>query len=94
MRKFFLATPVLVLALVACSDTANFQSQTEDFLESDEVAEADGVNGEVTDASCEEPESTDVGTTYNCTAIVEGRGEVAFVATIVAEDAFEVAIQP
>jgi hypothetical protein len=92
MRKILLATPVLALALVACSDTANFQSQTEDFLGSDEVANS--VGGEVSDASCEEPETTDVGTAYNCTATVEGRGEVTFVATITAEDAFEVAIQP
>ena len=92
MRKFFLATPVLALALVACSQTANFQSQTEDFLESDDVESE--VGGEVTDATCEEPENTDVGTTYSCTATVEGLGEVNFVSTIIAEDEFEVSIQP
>ncbi len=92
MRKILLATPVLALAVVACSQTANFKSQTEDFIESDEV-EAE-VGGAVSDASCEEPENTDVGTTYSCTAAVEGIGDVTFVSTIVAEDAFEVAIQP
>lgn len=92
MRKFFIATPVLALAVAACSQTANFQSQTEDFIESDEVETE--VGGEVTDASCEEPENTDVGTTYTCTATVEGIGEMTFLSTIVAEDAFEVSIQP
>lgn len=92
MRKFLLATPVLALAVAACSQTANFQSQTEDFIESDEVETE--VGGEVTDASCEEPENTDVGTTYTCTATVEGIGEMTFLSTIVAEDAFEVSIQP
>ena len=92
MRKFLLATPVLALTLVACSQTANFQSQTEDFLESDEVESE--VGGEVTDASCEEPASTDVGTTYSCTASVEGLGEITFLSTITAEDEFEVSIQP
>lgn len=90
MRKILLATPVLALAVAACSQTANFQSQTEDFIESDEV-EAE-INAAVSDASCDEPESTDVGTTYDCTATVEGRGELTFVATITAEDAFEVAL--
>ena len=92
MRKILLATPVLALAVAACSQTANFQSQTEDFIESDEVATE--VGGAVSDAVCEEPESTDVGTTYECTATVEGLGETNFVATIVAEDAFEVSILP
>jgi len=92
MRKILLATPVLALAAVACSQTANFQSQTEDFIEGDEVETE--VGGEVTDAVCEEPETTDVGTTYSCTAEVEGIGEMTFVSTITAEDAFEVSIQP
>lgn len=92
MRKTILATPVLALAVVACSQTANFQSQTEDFIESDDV-EAE-VGGEVSDATCEEPETTDVGTTYTCTAEVEGIGEMTFISTITAEDAFEVSIQP
>ncbi len=91
MRKILIAVPVLALGVVACSDTANYKSQTEDFIESDEV-EAQ-VNGEVTDATCEEPADTDVGTTYTCTGQVEGIGEVTFVSTIVAEDSFEVAIQ-
>lgn len=94
MRKLLLATPVLALAVAACSQTANFQSQTEDFIESDEVAAAPEVGGPVSDASCEEPESTDVGTTYTCTGTVEGQGEVTFLATITAEDAFEIAVQP
>ena len=92
MRKILLATPMLALAVAACSQTANFQSQTEDFIESDEVESQ--VGGAVSDASCEEPESTDVGTTYTCTAAVEGIGDITFVSTITADDAFEVAIQP
>ncbi len=92
MRKILIATPVLALAVAACSQTSNYQSQTEDFIESDAVETE--VGGEVTDASCEEPESTEVGTTYTCTGTVEGVGEMTFVSTIVAEDAFEVSIQP
>ena len=92
MRKILLATPVLALALAACSQTANYKNQTEDFIESDKVETK--VEAEVTDAVCEEPENTDVGTTYTCTATVEGIGEMTFVSTIVAEDAFEVSIEP
>ncbi len=90
MRKFIAATPALALVLVACSQTANFKNQTEDFIESDEVeAEFDA---EVTDAECEEPENTDIGTTYECTAMVEGRGEVQFVSEIIAENEYAVTI--
>jgi hypothetical protein len=92
MRKILIAVPVLALAVVACSDTANYKSQTEDYLESDEVETE--IGAEVTDASCEEPSSTDVGTTYTCTGQVEGTGEVTFVSTIDAENSFKVAIQP
>lgn len=92
MRKILIAIPVFALAVAACSDTANYKSQTEDFIESDDVETE--VGGEVTDASCEEPASTDVGTTYTCTGQVEGTGEVTFVSTIDGEDSFEVSIQP
>lgn len=92
MRKILLATPVLALAVAACSQTANFKSQTEDFIEGDEV-EAE-VGADVSDASCEEPANTDVGTTYTCTATVEGIGEMTFVSTIIKDDEFSVAIQP
>ena len=92
MRQIFLAAPIVALALVSCSETANYKNQTEDFIESDEVETADGIGAEVSDATCEEPASTDVGTTYDCVATVEGRGELTFVATIVAENEYTVAL--
>ncbi|MGB3736992.1 MAG: hypothetical protein WA964_18690 [Ilumatobacter sp.] len=92
MRKILLATPFVALALVSCSATANYKSQTEDFIESDEVETADGINAEVSDAVCEEPTNTDIGTTYECVATVEGRGELTFVATIIAENEYSVTL--
>ncbi|MFK7917341.1 MAG: hypothetical protein AB8G14_04635 [Ilumatobacter sp.] len=93
MRKILIATPVLALTAVACSQTTNFKNQTEDFINDNAQVEA-AVGGDVSDASCEEPESTDVGTDYSCTAQVAGIGEVSFSSNINAEDSFIVTPQP
>ena len=93
MRKILLATPVLALAAAACSQTANYKSQTEDFINDSGQVE-DAVGGDVSDADCTEPESTDVGTSYSCVAQVEDVGEMTFVSEIDAEDSFTVSPQP
>ncbi len=93
MRKILIAVPVLALAVVACSDTANYKSQTEEFIDSDAQVE-ESVGGDISEAECSEPGSTDIGTTYSCTAQVEGIGEVTFVSEINAEDSFVVTPQP
>lgn len=70
------------LGLAACSrDTGDFQSAAEDYIESDNDEFVRAINEtlqagddppdenvEFDEATCEEPESTDVGTTYACTA--------------------------
>ena len=50
----------------ASVSAATFQSETERFIEGPEVAGETGK--EFTDAACETPTSTEVGTTYSCTA--------------------------
>ncbi|MFK8022988.1 MAG: hypothetical protein AB8G26_03400 [Ilumatobacter sp.] len=70
MRRTLLAVPVLVL-VAACSGTENFRSQTEAYLNDDSEVEQN-MGGDVTDAECVEPENTDVGTRYTCTAVVDG----------------------
>lgn len=92
MRKILITTPLFALVAVACSQTTNFKNQTEDFLNDDSAVEA-SVGGDVTGAACEEPASTDVGTTYACTAQVEGIGEVSFSSEITADDRFLVTPQ-
>ncbi|MFT3855778.1 MAG: DUF4333 domain-containing protein [Ilumatobacteraceae bacterium] len=71
MKKTLIAATgaSLVLLLGACSkdaDTSDFKKQTADFINGKEVEEKTGTDFE--DASCEEPASTAIGTTYTCTA--------------------------
>jgi hypothetical protein len=87
MRKILIATPLLALVAAACTGTGSYKDQTEDFL-NDDSSVATAVGGEVTEASCVEPESTDVGTTYTCTAEVEGVGTASFDVRINEEDSF------
>ena len=90
MRKILLAVPVLALAVASCSQTANFKNDAEEFIESDEVVGE--VGAAIENANCEEPVDTEVGTSYTCTAQVEGVGVQTFVATITAENEYSVAI--
>ena len=61
-----------VVAVGACGGNAgpgDFASEAEDFIEG-ELAENDTLGGlTFTDAECDEPASTDVGTTYSCVAV-------------------------
>lgn len=87
MRKILIATPLLVLVAASCTGTGSYKDQTQDFLNDDSSVSA-AVGGEISDASCVEPDNTDVGTTYTCTAEVEGAGTVTFDVRINAEDSF------
>ena len=89
MRRILIAIPALALAAAACTNTGTFKDQTEDFLNDDSGVET-AVGGDVSDASCEEPGSTDVGEEYSCSATVEGIGDFSFDVRINAEDSFEV----
>lgn len=87
MRRILIATPVLALAITACTGTGSYKSQAEDFIdEDDELQELFGAD--VSDAECDEPDSTDVGTTYQCTATVEGQDDHVFDVLINEEDSF------
>lgn len=87
MRRILIATPLLALAVVACTGTGSYKDQTEDFL-NDDTQVSDAVGGDVSGASCEEPASTDVGEEYQCTAEVEGVGTATFDVRINDEDSF------
>jgi len=87
MRRILIATPLLAIVAAACTGTGSYKDQTEDFLNDDsQVSEA--VGGDVSGAECVEPDSTDVGTEYTCTADVEGIGGVTFDVLIDDEDSF------
>jgi hypothetical protein len=87
MRRILIATPLLVLVAAACTGTGSYKDQTEDFL-NDDAQVSNAIGGEVSDASCDEPDSTDVGTEYQCTAEVEDLGTVTFDVRINEEDSF------
>ncbi|MGA9276269.1 hypothetical protein [Ilumatobacter sp.] len=87
MRRLLLATPLLALVAVGCTGTSSYKDQTEDFLNDDSQV-SNAVGGEVSDAECVEPENTNVGTTYNCTAEVEGLGTATFDVEINEKDSF------
>lgn len=89
MRRFLIATPIAVLGLAACSGTNAYKDQTQKFL-NDDSSVANAVGGDVSNAECEEPASTDVGETYQCTADVEGVGQLTFDVLIDKEDSFSV----
>lgn len=82
--KKLIVIPFLLAAVAACSASeTDFQKAavdaiTESFTEVNDV--------EVTDAACEEPESTEIGTTFACTAEIVGVGPTDFIASIVSDD--------
>jgi hypothetical protein len=58
----------LVLMVTGCAaDAGEFRSQAEQFLESSEMSDIQGED--FTDAECEEPRDTVIGTTFRCTAL-------------------------
>jgi hypothetical protein len=87
MHRILIATPLLALVAAACTGTGSYKDQTEDFLNNDAQV-SNAVGGEVSDASCEEPGSTDVGTEYVCTAEVAELGTATFNVRINDEDSF------
>lgn len=91
MRRLRLALPLAgVAVLAACTtSTTDFRDQTEDFLNEDGQVE-DLVDGDVTEAECEEPLDTEVGSRYSCTAQVANAGTFTFEVEINAEDSFRI----
>jgi hypothetical protein len=79
-----------VVLLGACSaDEQDFKDEGESYIESDGFTSAleDGIGITVTfsDASCDEPDSTDVGTTYQCTATGDDGVDYTFEVEITGE---------
>ena len=87
-----LAIPALAvlagLGVAACGgdpSTGDFQSEAEDFIEDEDGELAAQLQSTFTDAECAEPASTEVGTTYTCTATDANGATVEFVAEIAGE---------
>jgi hypothetical protein len=83
MKRLMVGVVVLAGVLGACSnDETDYKEAAEKFIE-DEL-EKEGIEG--AEASCDDPESTDVGTTFSCTASTDAQGDLFFVATISKKD--------
>lgn len=79
--------------LAACSaDGDDFQRSAEEYIEGDRIAAQAGTS--FTDAACDEPASTDAGTTFACTATAADGSQWQFVVTIVDDGNFEITGQP
>ena len=91
MRRSVLAVAVAALAVVACSnDTGTYKDETEKFIEDENGDMAEAQQKVFSDAECEEPESTDVGTKYTCTAVDEEGTTYVFDVEIDKENSFAV----
>jgi hypothetical protein len=94
MRRLTVLAVLAGSLLVACGGdpgTGDFQDEAESFIESDEYAESPNVGQAFTDAECEEPASTDVGTAYTCTGVGADGQTYSFAVTITGENTLEVA---
>jgi hypothetical protein len=76
------------IGLAGCTTTDAFKDQAADFLEGDAVSDA--VGQAFSEATCEEPENTDVGTVFECTATGADAVEYVFTVEITGEKEFTV----
>lgn len=80
-----------VLGFAACSvSSSDFRDEAEDFINEDDGDFETGMGTAFDQASCEEPASTDEGTTFACTAVDEDGTTVALIARIDGENSFTV----
>jgi hypothetical protein len=81
---------MLLAALVAgCgADSGDFRASAERFIEGERMASESGTT--FTDAVCQEPSSTDVGTTFRCTAVDAQGAEWTFEVSIVDDSNFQI----
>lgn len=94
MRR--IATPAIAgLAIfavaAACSaDEGDFSSEAESFIEEEDGDVATQTGMTFTDAACDEPASTDVDSTFACTAVGSDGATFEFLATITGDNEFTI----
>ncbi len=75
--------------LTACgADSGDFKSSAERFIEGDRMATESGTT--FTDAVCQEPSTTSVGTTFKCAATDAAGADWTFDVTIVDDSNFQI----
>jgi hypothetical protein len=95
MRRHVIVVPVIaglaIFGIAACSpDEGDFKNDAEGFIEDDE-GEVEGQLGvALSDATCEDPASSDVGTTFNCTALGDDGTTYDFTVEITGDNSYQV----
>jgi hypothetical protein len=93
MRRYAipLAVGLAVLGIAACSpDEGDFKNDAEGFIEDDDGQVESQVGVALSDATCEDPASTDTGTTFACTAVGDDGTTYDFTVTITGDNSYEV----
>jgi len=92
MRRLAVSSiAVIALAAAACSpDESNFKDSAEDFIEDEDGEIATQASLTFTDAACVEPESTEEGATFLCTATGSDGQAYEFPARISGDREFEI----
>lgn len=93
MRRILIPAVIglATLGAAACSpDEGDFKSEAEDFITDEEgdVAEQTGMT--FADAECQEPASTEAGSTFTCTATGSDDVSYTFTASIVGDSEFSI----
>jgi hypothetical protein len=93
MRRYVIPAlaGLALTGVAACSpDAGDFKSDAEDFIEDDDGEVESQLGVALSDASCEDPPSSDAGTTFACTAVGEDGTVYDFTVEITGDNSYEV----
>jgi hypothetical protein len=80
-----------MLGVAACSpDEGDFKDDAEGFIDDDDGDVESELGVGLSDAACEEPASSDEGTTFPCTALGDDGTTYSFTVTITGDNSYEV----
>jgi hypothetical protein len=93
MRRYAIpiAAGLAILGAAACSpDESDFKDDAEGFIEDDDGEVESQVGAALSDASCEDPASTEEGTTFACTAVGDNGTTYEFTVEITGDNEYRV----
>jgi hypothetical protein len=93
MRRYAIpiAAGLAVLGVAACSpDKGDFKNDAEGFIEDDDGEVETQVGVALSDATCDDPASTDVGTQFACTAVGDDGTTYDFTVEITGDNSYQV----
>jgi hypothetical protein len=92
MRRYAIPLAGLaVLGAAACSpDKGDFKNDAQGFIEDDDGEVEKQIGVALSDATCDDPASTDVGTTFACTAVGDDGTTYDFTVEITGDNSYQV----